>query len=162
MRLVNGDVESEGRVEVSVDGVWGTVCDDFWGIDDAHVVCRQLGYTAGATNSYYGWQHNFGQGTGDIWLDDVGCQGHEENIGNCFHNGIGEHNCAHFEDAGVRCNSEFRVCSLKGSHTVGHTVVYSTQGVFNTLLLHCVKVVTVYGWSLCTGGPSVQVVTVYK
>ena len=109
MRLVNGADETEGRVEVSVDGVWGTVCDDYWNIDDAHVVCRQLGYTAGATNSYYGWQHSFGQGTGDIWLDDVQCQGHEENIGNCFHNGIGEHNCAHYEDAGVKCNSKFRV-----------------------------------------------------
>jgi deleted-in-malignant-brain-tumors protein 1 len=104
VRLVNGADESEGRVEVSVDGVWGTVCDDAWDINDANVVCRQLGYLAGATNAYYGWQHSFGQGTGNIWLDDVGCQGHEENIGNCFHRGIGTHNCAHFEDAGVKCN----------------------------------------------------------
>ena len=49
VRLVNGSVPSEGRVEVCVSHdqhYWVTVCDDYWGTNDAKVVCTQLNYTS--------------------------------------------------------------------------------------------------------------------
>ena len=41
---MNGSVGGSGRVEVCLDGLWGTVCDDGWDINDATTVCTQLGY----------------------------------------------------------------------------------------------------------------------
>ena len=42
IRLVDGDSDTEGRVEVCFGGVFGTVCDDLWDENDAIVACRQL------------------------------------------------------------------------------------------------------------------------
>ena len=43
IRLVDGQNSNEGRVEICIDGVWGSVCDDNWDYKDASVACRQLG-----------------------------------------------------------------------------------------------------------------------
>lgn len=44
LRLSDGLIEQEGRVEVCINGVWGVICDDQWDKTDAHVVCQQLGH----------------------------------------------------------------------------------------------------------------------
>ena len=125
VRLVGGTSSLEGRVEFCNNNEWGTVCDDLWGVSDATVVCRQLGFSTTGYNIihysefelpryYILWLvvfvgavavsgAGFGQGTGSIWLDNVNCVGTEARLASCPANPIGTHNCRHFEDAGVRC-----------------------------------------------------------
>ena len=44
-RLIGGTSSLEGRVEVCVNGLWGTVCSHGWTARDANVACRQLSYS---------------------------------------------------------------------------------------------------------------------
>ena len=87
-----------GRVEVFYNGTWGTICDDGWDINNARVVCRQLGYQD-RVRALPGGQVE--AGTGQIWLDDVACAGNEKSLAFCFHRGWGSHNCSHGDDVGV-------------------------------------------------------------
>ena len=80
---------------------WGTICDDNWDIEDARVVCHQLGYpdaVAAPLSAHYG------QGTGPIWLDNVECLGTELDLFACGHNISGNHSCEHDEDSSVECS----------------------------------------------------------
>jgi hypothetical protein len=98
VRLAGGNTPTSGRVEISYNGQWGTVCDDSFNDHAAAVVCRMLGLNGGTSRGT-----SFGPGSGPIHLDDLVCSGREHSLFECSHPGLGSHNCGHREDVGVRC-----------------------------------------------------------
>ena len=104
MRLAGGNWNGEGRVEIFHNGSWGTVCDDLWDINVAVSAPQSA---------------RFGSGHGQIWLDNVRCQGQESATVNCQHAGWGVENCGYSEDASA-------ICSSKYNHHYICIAVYST------------------------------------
>lgn len=87
-----------GYLEVFHMGEWRGVCDDSFSVEEANVVCTQLGMST--TNA------NASTVTGpdsDFWLDDVACTGSEPNISSCEHAEWGVHNCGAGEHLLVSC-----------------------------------------------------------
>ena len=102
MRLVGSSLAGSGRVEILYNGQWGTICDDYWGIAEAHVICRMLDYSGA---EFAPWNAYFGQGSASmpILLDNVKCRGDESTIAACRHYGWGQNDCDHSDDASVVC-----------------------------------------------------------
>ena len=82
------------------DGSWGTVCDHEWDLRDARVVCKMLGFDGALAAP---GSATFGQGSGDILLDDISCESTHDNLADCYHRGIGVSDCEHEEDSGAIC-----------------------------------------------------------
>ena len=100
VRLVGGANSFEGRVEIFHNNIWGTICRNYWDINVATVLCRQLGFYGEASAA------RFGPGSDDqpIWLTKVNCTGEENFITDCSHNPWGINYCHHQGDAGVTCS----------------------------------------------------------
>ncbi|XP_031245583.1 T-cell differentiation antigen CD6 isoform X5 [Mastomys coucha] len=129
VRLVDGDSRCAGRVEMLEHGEWGTVCDDTWDLDDAHVVCKQLkcGWAVKALAGLH-----FTPGQGPIHRDQVNCSGTEAYLWDCPGQ-PGDQYCGHKEDAGVVC-SEHQSWRLTGGvdSCEGQVEVYF-RGVWSTV-----------------------------
>ncbi|XP_050961016.1 LOW QUALITY PROTEIN: deleted in malignant brain tumors 1 protein-like, partial [Labeo rohita] len=120
VRLVGGHSRCAGRVEVLHRGQWGTVCDVFWDLADAAVVCREL--DCGEPVDVLSDAH-FGPGSGPIWMKYVVCNGSESTLKNCGSSGFDKHICGHSNDAGIICSVNVRLVGGH-SHCAGRVEVH--------------------------------------
>ncbi|XP_014606671.1 PREDICTED: lysyl oxidase homolog 2 [Polistes canadensis] len=93
----------EGNVEILHEGKWGSICDDEWDYLEANVVCRQLGFDGAIKPTTNG---HFGQARRRYWMDNIYCDGTEEELSKCRFDGWGNSDCDSNEAAGVICSHE--------------------------------------------------------
>lgn len=101
---MGGYKSNEGRLEVKIRGIWGTVCNKGWTKTSSDTICHMLGYKR-AIQTTFGIQYNNTSENQPIWLDQVQCIGNEVTIIDCSHGPIGNHLCSHSHDIGMECSS---------------------------------------------------------
>ena len=145
MRLVGGQDNSEGRIEVKNEEVWGTVCSDGFDRNDANVVCKYLGrpgveevYSAADIPNIESAQDS------PIWLSDLECTGQEDNPFHCSQKVMKHHtNCDHNQDVAIKCSSKH----------ISHIVTsYCLSLSLQRLLVWLVVMITVDAWKYIIKG----------
>jgi serine protease 12 (motopsin) len=90
----------QARLEMYYQGQWGSICDDGFDGNDGNVACRQLFGPGSSMVTFTNGDVGLG---GNIWLDDLNCNGGEARLIDCGHLPVGSHNCSHGEDVLITC-----------------------------------------------------------
>lgn len=101
IKVVNGSSPCDGRLHILYDQQWGTVCYNGWDVNDATVLCSELGCGEVAVPVSYA-----GPFVWPIWMDNVACKGKEWLLRDCSFTGYGVSSCAKGLHAGVICISK--------------------------------------------------------
>ena len=123
---LQGGTNTNGYVEVCHNNIWGTVCGNSnWGLADAQVACRQLGFpSSGATSNAVSAVPD---GTRVSWLNYVSCNGTESNLFNCDIR-FSKMNCDWSQYAGVSCqDSKSQIFKLLSFLHIFLRVIYALQ-----------------------------------
>ncbi|XP_041090314.1 deleted in malignant brain tumors 1 protein-like [Polyodon spathula] len=115
VRLANGNNSCSGRVEFNSIGVWGAVCGEVWDMNEAEVVCRELG--CGSAVSALKGSH-FGQGQGHVWQYIMECTGRESSLERCDSHELEASSCNQKYIAGVVCSGDLTAISSSPFYTV--------------------------------------------
>lgn len=119
IRLVDGRIEQEGRIEICYKGVWGAICGHSFTNIDSYIVCKMLNYTAPRGECFLiiimidilfliapttFWGNYFGDGgIYPIVFDYVGCKGWEKNVFDCPRQDYLDFTCYRGTIIGTRC-----------------------------------------------------------
>ncbi|XP_030019163.1 scavenger receptor cysteine-rich type 1 protein M130-like [Sphaeramia orbicularis] len=109
VRLVHGSSLCSGRLEVRSDRSWSSVCEEDLDLNDAQVVCRELG--CGAPGLLQGGL--YGEGEAPVWTSELQCEGNESVVLDCRRSSSAGKTCSPGTAAGLTV----QVPSGRGFHT---------------------------------------------
>lgn len=95
---MDGTSPCDGRVQVLYNNQWGSVCHTNWALEDATVLCQELGCGDATDSPSYS-----GSYYGPKWMDYVGCTGKETSVRTCPFTGYGVSSCGDGLYAGAVC-----------------------------------------------------------
>ncbi|EDV19298.1 uncharacterized protein TRIADDRAFT_33784 [Trichoplax adhaerens] len=122
LRMVYGyNQNAEGLIQVYHEGLWGTICIVDFDINEANVICRQLGFQGALFARESGLSNQIGHGR--IWLSKLVCKGVERSIRDCFQKQWTRRHCEHSMDVILRCTDQFPVYTALYQTTIVHLLI---------------------------------------
>ncbi|XP_039472694.1 scavenger receptor cysteine-rich type 1 protein M130-like [Oreochromis aureus] len=105
VRLLNGSSLCSGRLQVKSNQRWSSVCEDDFDLQDAEVVCRELG--CGPPSLLQGAL--YGEVEAPVWSREFQCGGHESALLDCRSSGSVRSSCSPGKAAGLTCSEPVRL-----------------------------------------------------
>ncbi|XP_069083354.1 CD5 antigen-like [Pleurodeles waltl] len=131
VRLTNSKAPCAGVVQVKVTGKWRRVCDSQWDLQDAAVVCKELG--CGVTYSVPR-ASVFGAGVNDlVGISEVQCRGDEVSLWQCPHSTKMQDFCYDARYAAVNCSGPDEVRLVNSTSVCSGRVEVKHDGVWGTV-----------------------------
>ena len=116
MRILdgNGKISNEGRLEIRINGKWGTICNKDNSQTSAKIICKELGYNDGkfpARNFEKGFCKNFigknfcGSDNLKTFYNSINCDESSTSFNQCTKKDANINECPHELDAIISCTS---------------------------------------------------------
>ncbi|XP_063338333.1 scavenger receptor cysteine-rich type 1 protein M130-like [Pelmatolapia mariae] len=105
VRLLNGSSLCSGRLQVKSNQRWSSVCEEDFDLQDAEVVCRELG--CGPPSLLQGAL--YGEVEAPVWSREFQCGGHESALLDCRSSGSVRNSCSPGKAAGLTCSEPVRL-----------------------------------------------------
>ncbi|XP_043976239.1 scavenger receptor cysteine-rich type 1 protein M130-like, partial [Gambusia affinis] len=105
-RLVQGTNRCSGRLEVKTNQSWSSVCEKDFDLQDAKVVCREIG--CGPPSVHQGAL--YGEAEAPVGSREFVCEGSESALLNCSsRKSSGRNSCSPGQAVGLTCSDNFRL-----------------------------------------------------
>uniref|UniRef100_A0A3B5QGI6 SRCR domain-containing protein n=1 Tax=Xiphophorus maculatus TaxID=8083 RepID=A0A3B5QGI6_XIPMA len=106
VRLVQGTNRCSGRLEVKTNQSWSSVCEKDFDLQDAEVVCREIG--CGPPSVHQGAL--YGEAEAPVGSREFLCEGSESALLNCSsRKSSGRNSCSPGQAVGLTCSDNFRL-----------------------------------------------------